>query len=1173
LPVIGRVTRHGGLVGRSLVDPFFEQFLSEKRVDIPPDFVRVVPDEEAEEMAVNKYSQTPIVESLDTRECMLLAEDWIVHELLPYCTSKISSLDEVLEYLDLTKNPGGLWLNSYSTKYECLTDPHFDDWFRTVYFPSQFTDEPVLTFTTWFMKTEMRAYEKAFTNALRSISGKSVEHVVAMNVFDLNFNRDFVKYGGHGWSALGVPLVRSGWNHHILQRLDRHPNSFEVDGRLWDSTFHRSTFDRVQSVRVRLFRCVGFTPHLAEWATMCESLRDLETLQARDPDSVHTRTMRAWHNLYLQKMGGPQILSDGTVLWKDYGNDSGQCSTIVDNTLGSKVRLCACFISLFRAKHDRFPLLSEFNRFVSDLHLGDDANFSVSNDIVDWFNAETYALWCRNALGVIMTTPCVEPRPAKDVEFLSQKTVYTRGYPLPQLNGQKMLCSLRWGNEHAGDLTLTLQRALQFRMILFTDVERFKFVDEFVHWLLLRYGHVMSGSPEWEACLHAYFTPGELTNLWISRFESVSLPSVLKQSMPPKTENASGKRIANREKVRKTSRPHNNSASAKGALRAGGNESLIGPSGGALAIGEAIAEAIKPKTKAKSKKNKENKNPKSKQLEKVVSILRNGRSRGTFKTIRPGCVSSGYHRELILDFANTSTAGNFTILKTFPLNPGNSELFPMAHQNADLFEKYRFKYLAFEYIPAVNLMNSSGVVGMYADYDPDSAGVTSIAAASANETSSLEAVYDPQYLEVRCDKTWRFQKQASTDTTDANARFEYLGDLRIYCDKVVTVAALGYLWVHYEIEYKDSKPPASVALSSIRTAFAVPHTTANVDVGVSPVDTQNVNYVNHGMDTVDAANEAFHDFIPTNTGNYVVSMWCSTTEAVAGVGTESFALVARQNPSVAVASVAWVGSASAVTHTFSAIVALTGGLTYGFNIKSTQSGQTTTFVYLKLTCTAQNQFQYGKSLLALPSPPVFRSFHLPEDVAMLAEWIVGLEGSMNCAFTPDEDEKDDDFIRELDRLKHAYESRGRSRTACLPPFRPRVAHPPPSDDLVYKGFNIPRRLVDEKDTSEKPDVFTLLCHQLLDDHLISHREWVEVMAKSPDGFKALQSLSQNLADGELRDPRIMQLLTGFPPSVLGADWDRISLDLQSPRVQRVVQEDEKSSTSKRANSRGPALKQ
>jgi len=478
-------------VGRATTDPFFEQFLAEERKEIEPEFVRVIPDAEAEWMAVTKYSQEPFEISPTTSECLEIATEWVIQDLAPYVKSSLATTEEVCDYLDLSKNPGGLWMNTALTKWETLHSEEFMPWFEEHYWPSQFTEMPIYTLTAWFMKTEMRSRKKALENSLRSISGKSLEHIIAMNKFDLRFNLDFAHiFGGVSWSALGVPLVRGGWQKSVLTRLDRFPNSYEADVRLNDSTMHLSTHKCVQKVRTALA-----DDHLAQ-------------LMAR------TRISLAWQNLWEQKFKGFQILSDGTVLFKWEGQDSGQCSTIVHNTIGSKIRFNACFIQLWYERFGHLPHKSDFEAHVSDLHLGDDLNFSTDDLLVPWFNIEKVAEWYRNEIGVFISTPTFEPRRARDVEFLSQTTSFERGFPIPALNASKMICSLRWGAENVRTVQQSLVRALAFRMATWAKPHEFAFVDSYVNWLIRRYGSLMRGEPEWDHALASHFTERELAGLW-----------------------------------------------------------------------------------------------------------------------------------------------------------------------------------------------------------------------------------------------------------------------------------------------------------------------------------------------------------------------------------------------------------------------------------------------------------------------------------------------------------------------------------------------------------------------------------------------------------------------------------------------------------------------------------
>jgi hypothetical protein len=213
-----------------------------------------------------------------------------------------------------------------------------------------------------------------------------------------------------------------------------------------------------------------------------------------------------------------------------------------------------------------------------------------------------------------------------------------------------------------------------------------------------------------------------------------------------------------------------------------------------------------------------------------MGMLMSHRGRGPTKPISD--------HELINDVGTGSGTG-FQVIYNYPINPGNSRLFPRLAALADTFEKYRFTKFVVKYLPAPGSgTQTPGIVGQYLDYDPDDSAVTNITQLMQNETACVSAPWVPNAISLDTAENaqkWYYTQQTYTNSSDAAARQANQADWYFCTDKVPANTTLGIIEIDYTIQFKSAKTPAPLVMSATTntTSGSVTGSTT-FELGMSP---------------------------------------------------------------------------------------------------------------------------------------------------------------------------------------------------------------------------------------------------------------------------------------------------------------------------------------------------
>lgn len=252
-------------------------------------------------------------------------------------------------------------------------------------------------------------------------------------------------------------------------------------------------------------------------------------------------------------------------------------------------------------------------------------------------------------------------------------------------------------------------------------------------------------------------------------------------------------------------------------------------------------------------------------------------------TMKDG-VTTISQKELI---GNLSGSVGWTIQATLQLNPGLPATFAWLSRIARNFEMYRFKKLAFRYIPRCST-STAGSVQLIPEYDASDSPPASEQEASSYSGCCEDVAWKEIVLQYRRDlmslaDNWRFVRSGSVP---AGSDIK-LYDLGIFFAATADggASAYGKLWVDYEVEFKIPQlEPGS--LGPIPYGGSIVAATFVGSANERPLgETQTFDAQDNGI-AIDNSSPTFNRLVFSYPGDYVVACRCT------GVGLSAVVLAA-----------------------------------------------------------------------------------------------------------------------------------------------------------------------------------------------------------------------------------------------------------------------------------------
>nr|YP_001936186.1 NIb [Verbena virus Y] len=251
------------------------------------------------------------------------------------------------------------------------------------------------------LKAELRSQEKIQENKTRTFTAAPIDTLLAGKVCVDDFNNQFYSMNTHCSWTVGMTKFYGGWDR-LLRSLPDGWIYCDADGWRFDSSLTPYLINAVLAIR---------SAYMEDWDIGFQMLR----------------------NLYTEIIYTPIATPDGTIVKKFRGNNSGQPSTVVDNSLMVILAMhysfvkenipfenfeetCKFFVNgddlLIAIKPDNESMLDRLQSHFSDLGLNYD------------FNSRT--------------------RDKSDLWFMSHRGLKYEGVYIPKLEEERIVSILQW---------------------------------------------------------------------------------------------------------------------------------------------------------------------------------------------------------------------------------------------------------------------------------------------------------------------------------------------------------------------------------------------------------------------------------------------------------------------------------------------------------------------------------------------------------------------------------------------------------------------------------------------------------------------------------------------------------------------------------------------------------
>nr|WCL16194.1 polyprotein [Iris potyvirus B] len=288
------------------------------------------------------------------------------------------------------------------------------------------------------LKAELRTAEKVSQNKTRTFTAAPIDTLLGGKVCVDDFNNKFYELNNKIPSSVGMTKFYSGWND-MLTSLPDGWVLCDADGSQFDSSLSPYLINAVLQIRLHFNE---------DWDIGEQMLK----------------------NLYTEIIYTPISTPDGTVIKKFKGNNSGQPSTVVDNTLMViisvyyAVRLAGCNDDL-----------DEYIKFIVN---GDDLLIAIRPDkewLLDTFESAFKTL----GLNYDFSSRHKEKG---DVWFMSHKGLMRDGIYIPKLEEERIVSILEW--DRANEPEHRLEAICAAMIEAWGYNELLEHIRKFYYWLL-----------------------------------------------------------------------------------------------------------------------------------------------------------------------------------------------------------------------------------------------------------------------------------------------------------------------------------------------------------------------------------------------------------------------------------------------------------------------------------------------------------------------------------------------------------------------------------------------------------------------------------------------------------------------------------------------------------------
>jgi hypothetical protein len=399
--------------------------------------------------------------------------------------SKCEILDDfsIKSYMVRTTSPG--WPFKKVKKSDYLDHPNFSK--HIAYLDTVLSGNFSPFFWKWAQKYELRSLEKAALKKIRGFCVSPVDHCYFQSRYCIDFNENFYKLSLDFESpfAVGMSKYYLGFSR-VYKYISRHKNIFYSD-------------------------CTGFDSRISPQMSY-----NLFCFKTRYMGLNKSDLCKFW-NVQGSNVYSPFVLENGEVWYMAGGNSSGQSNTIVDNTNHiALLFMMGYFYSAVRANKE--VTFNYFRNNVCFKCYGDDVVFSVSDEVLPWFN---FDIWNEFMLlhGFILKGNS-SPVDKYGAEFLSHKIINYDGIDLPVPDETKILSSLVEGSTNNNSLFVLL-RAMSLRLESWPSLKCRRYIEDFIDFCLVQKLEYLQGT--YDLAPGQSITLQQVKDLYFSDYEILTL--------------------------------------------------------------------------------------------------------------------------------------------------------------------------------------------------------------------------------------------------------------------------------------------------------------------------------------------------------------------------------------------------------------------------------------------------------------------------------------------------------------------------------------------------------------------------------------------------------------------------------------------------------------------------
>jgi hypothetical protein len=683
--IMGQIRRNPRYTNKRIMDPQLKCFVDEMGIDIPPEWGLPTPNANASYKSLGKYGKDMLPMTDEMVEDMNLAWEMTSRHFGLYMRdSRVLDYPEAKEHLDMSTSSGAPFNTHYPTKKELFeNDPDIDAFLMSDWETMANEDMEWTCLFTNSLKEELRTEEKMMDNSIRTFLSGGVDAVVHGTRLFVDQNEKMNASHLKSSSAVGMSPLKGKWDQ-LYRKLKVFKKGYALDESQYDSSLRS----------YMMWGCARF-----RWNCLRKEDRTPENLR---------RILVYYRNL----VNTVVICPDGVLVMKKTGNPSGSVNTINDNTLILHTLLAYAWI---RTAPADMCSLAAFEAHTAKALVGDDNTWTVSDVAHEFFNARSViAEW--KQIGVTTTTDSLEPRKPEELDFLSAHTIFKNGQALPVYDRTKLMTSLLYANRAHLTPAITLERTAAMLSIGWTDIPFRHFCRDVIDWLMVKYDPIMKDDPRWILAKCQVQSDERYLKLFLGHSPDYLYPQGVDEevnqffwtgkssicyfrTLSDEESDLSGARI----KINKPDKSTMNGAKPKGTgSQKPGKKQGQNPQRRNRRRGPRKAAATKQQPRQRARLPRR---PLTRQAG-PGGMLRD--ALGGMN--RRNCIVQEH--ELIYDVVGNGT--NFGVVNggnPFPLNPGQGSSFPWLALQAKQWERYKFKWIKFEYAREVTEFATAGTIG------------------------------------------------------------------------------------------------------------------------------------------------------------------------------------------------------------------------------------------------------------------------------------------------------------------------------------------------------------------------------------------------------------------------------------------------------------------------------